>query len=381
MSCSDRSWRGSARRRPGRVPAALLALLALGACADLPQPYRGRPGAEGARLATPLAVRIAVPPPSEAMLDDTQSRALARQVAQALQEQEVPAVATDTPWPLDWRVEIVMERQGTNVRPRYRLLNADRTPQATVDGTAMPLQDWANPTEEIYRRMATQAAPGLARLLLQVDAARKAIDPAQLVLGPPRLRFGGVRGAPGDGNTSLATRMREFLGNQGFVVQESAEGATYGLDAVVTVTPPERGVQRVEIVWTVTRRDGEDLGRVAQLNEVPAGRLNGLWGDIAYVAAEEAADGVKTVVANAQGEPPPPAAGADPAARPLRAPPGGLASPGPLPPPLAPGGAPPPGAPARGTPAAAIPQARAAPPAAAPASRPVAAARAPAAPR
>jgi hypothetical protein len=71
----------------------------------------------------------------------------------------------------------------------------------------------------------------------------------------------------------------------------------------------------VEIVWVVSRRDGEELGRVAQINEVPAGRLNGLWGDIAYVAAEEASDGVRTVVANANAPPPPePPAGPAPAA-------------------------------------------------------------------
>ncbi|MBX9701827.1 MAG: hypothetical protein K2X74_20495, partial [Acetobacteraceae bacterium] len=280
-----------------------MALFALAACGDLPQPHRGQPGAEGARLATPLALRLAVPPPSEALLDAAQSQALARQFAQALQEEEVPAVATDAPWPLDWRLELVMERQGTMLRPRYRLLDADRKPQAAVEGTAIPLQDWAQPTDAVFRRMATGAAPALARLLLNIDAARKQIDPALLASGPPRLRFGGVRGAPGDGNTSLAARMWEFLANQGFVVQEAAEGAVYGLSAVVTVTPPERGVQRVEIVWTVTRRDGEDLGRVAQINEVPSGRLNGFWGDVAYAAAEEAADGVRTVVANAEDRP------------------------------------------------------------------------------
>ena len=57
-------------------------------------------------------------------------------------------------------------------------------------------------------------------------------------------------------------------------------------------------------MWVVSRRDGEELGRVAQLNEVPSGRLNRFWGDIAYAAAEEAADGVRTVVANAMGAPP-----------------------------------------------------------------------------
>ena len=315
MSCSDRPAPARRTGRPARraLPPLLSLLIAaaVAACAGLPQPYRGRPGAEAQRLAVPLAVRIAVPPPQEALLPDDQARRLAQQVAEALQAEEVPAVATDTPWPLDWQVEILAERQGSLVTPRFRLLDADRAPQAATEGTPVPVRAWAGASPELLRKVAAEAAPKLGRLLLQVEAARKQTDPAALVAGPPRLRLAGVRGAPGDGNTALAARMREHLGHQGFVLQDSAEGAQYGLEAEVRVTPPERGVQRVEIVWIVSRRDGEELGRVAQLNEVPAGRLNGLWGDIAYVAAQEAAEGVRTVVANALA--PPPEAAAAPA--------------------------------------------------------------------
>ena len=201
-------------------------------------------------------------------------------------------------------MEIVAERQGEAVLPRFRLLDADRRPQAVADGAPVPLRNWAEPTPEVLAAVAAEAAPALQRLLLQVEAARKATDPASLTAGPPRIRVAGVRGAPGDGNTALAARIRDLLGHQGFIVQDSAEGAGYALEAEVAVTPPARGVQRVEIIWVVSRRDGEELGRVAQLNEVPNGRLNRFWGDIAYAAAEEAADGVRTVVANALGAPP-----------------------------------------------------------------------------
>ena len=120
----------------------------------------------------------------------------------------------------------------------------------------------------------------------------------------------GVPARPATATVSLAARMREFLANEGFVVQEVADGATYALEAEVTLAPASaRGQQRVEILWIVSRRDGEELGRVAQINEVPAGRLARLWGDIAYVVAEEAAGGVRTVVANAL----PPAVPPDPA--------------------------------------------------------------------
>jgi hypothetical protein len=283
---------------------ALLALLTATACGDLPQPFRNRPGLEAQRLAVPLAVRLAVPPPAAALLPDEAARGLAEQVAAALQAQDVPAVATAAPLPLDWRLDIAAENQGAAVLPRFRLLNADGEVQAASEGTPVPLRDWAEPSPAVLAAVAAQAAPTLTRLLLQVEAARKATDPAMLAVGPPRVRLAGVRGAPGDGNTALVTRMREFLGNQGYVVQDTADGAGYGLEGEVAVVPAGRGQQRVEIQWIVSRRDGEELGRVVQMNEVPTGRLNRLWGDIAYAAAEEASDGVRTVIANALAPPP-----------------------------------------------------------------------------
>jgi len=316
VSCSRPSFpeRGHApgRFRPAAIrsgPLLLAALALLGACGALPQPFRNRPGAEAQRLAVPLAVRLAVPPPGAALLPDEAARGLAEQVAAALQAQDVPAVATASPLPLDWRVDISAENGGGGaVLPRFRLLDADGRQQAATDGAPVPVQDWANPSPARHGAVAGQAAPALTRLLLQVEAARKATDPASLAAGVPRLRLAGVRGAPGDGNAALAERMREFLGTQGFVVQDTADGAGYGLEGEVAVVPAgRRGQQRVEIQWIVSRRDGEELGRVVQMNEVPTGRLNRLWGDIAYAAAEEASDGVRTVIANALAPPPPPA--------------------------------------------------------------------------
>ncbi|MFC7473240.1 hypothetical protein ACFQS7_02675 [Dankookia sp. GCM10030260] len=284
-------------------------MLALAGCVDLPQPYRGRPGGQAQVLAIPLAIRIAVPPPEQALLGNAQATDFAAALVAALQTEDVPVIASATPLPLDWLVEITADRQGQGrgetVRPRFRLLDADRKPQATTEGKPIPLEDWANADRALFDQVARENGPKLTQLLLQVEAARKSTDPASLTAGPPRLYMLGVLGAPGDGNASLGARMKEQLGGQGFVVQDSAEGASYGLQADVAVVPAgTRGVERVEIIWIVSRRDGEELGRVVQMNEVPAGRLNRLWGDIAYVAANEAADGVKTVVANALQAPP-----------------------------------------------------------------------------
>jgi hypothetical protein len=308
----------------------LLAFLLLlpAACGDLPQPFRGNPGRDGARLAVPMALRLAVPPPAEALLTDDAAKHLASDLADALQAEEIPAVATDRPMPLDWRVDIRAEAGPGGVTPRFRLLNADGEEQGVVPGPPISPVVWTSPEPESFRLVAMQAAKGIETLLLQVDAARKQMDPVALAGGPARIRFTGVTGAPGDGNAALSTRMREFLGRYGYVMQEASEGATFGLEGRVNIVPIAGNQQRVEIAWRVSRRDGQELGQVVQMNEMPAGSLKGFWGDVAFVVAQEASGGIRTVLTNATN-----AASGAPAASSATSPPGasppGSASPGP----------------------------------------------------
>jgi hypothetical protein len=290
------------RRRPALH--LLGALLALSACADIPRPYRGAPGGVASRLAVPLAIRLAVPPPGQALLGDAAARQLAEALSEALQAQEVPAVATAAPLPLDWRLVVTAENRGAEVSPRFDIQNADGTSQGTVPAPPVPTRRWAEATPETLMAVAQQAAPGVARMLLGVQAARASASTAAIAGGPVKLRLIPVRGAPGDGNQALTSRLREFLSGQGYVVQELADGAAYGVTAEVNVAAGSPGMQRVEIQWIVSRRDGEELGRVLQLNEVRVASLNRFWGDVAYAAAQEAAGGVQTIIRNATTPPP-----------------------------------------------------------------------------
>ncbi len=69
------------------------------------------------------------------------------------------------------------------------------------------------------------------------------------------------------------------------------------LDADVSVDKPEAGKQHVKIVWHVRRKDGGEIGTVAQENDVPAGLLDGAWGDVAYTVAVAAQDGIMQLIA------------------------------------------------------------------------------------
>jgi hypothetical protein len=279
-----------------------LGLLGLAACGDLPQPFRGQPGEVAARLARPPAYRIAIPPPAGALQARAQAEAYAQALAEQLMVQEVPAVAGE-PWPLDWVVEVSATRLPSGVLPHYRLRDGDGTLLGEASGRMVSTRDWLAGDEAALRRVAADGAQSLATLVTRADALRRTGDERTAGGGPLVVRLLPVRGAPGDGNRSLTARMSEQLAALGFRVQEQSDGAQFAVLGMVEMAAAPRGQQRIEIVWTVQRRDGYDLGRVLQLNEVPAGSLNGLWGDVAFIVANEAAGGVRDVIANAEATP------------------------------------------------------------------------------
>jgi len=129
--------------------------------------------------------------------------------------------------------------------------------------------------------------------LLQDDA------PAEAEAGGhPRLLISGVEGAPGDGRESLPRAITEILKRQDLAIVTDPEAkADLVLDADVVVANPKAGKQNVKIVWRVRRKDGAEIGTVGQENDVPAGLLDGAWGDVAYVVAVSAQDGIMQLVA------------------------------------------------------------------------------------
>ena len=71
------------------------------------------------------------------------------------------------------------------------------------------------------------------------------------------------------------------------------------IDGEVSLAPVGPDKQHVKIVWRVHNASGAELGTVGQENDVPRGLLSGAWGDIAYVVATAAGDGLLQVFARA----------------------------------------------------------------------------------
>lgn len=278
---------------------ALLILMLLSGCGGLPQPFFSNPGKEATLLSAPPPARLVVPPPSQSLLTDAGSEAWARATAKALADLALPASygpATKG----DWQLVLSATLRGADIVPAYDVVDPAGASQGTTQGSPVSAAAWSNDGAPILQEAAAQAAPGIDALLTRIQAARLHADPNSLQNRPARVYVAGVTGAPGDGDRTLDAQIKLKLGNYGMTVQDTARGADYRVRCEVRTAPGSGGQLKVELQWIVDDARGE-RGKVVQLNEVPAGSLDRYWGDVAVVAAEQAAGGIKDVLFNAAG--------------------------------------------------------------------------------
>lgn len=101
-----------------------------------------------------------------------------------------------------------------------------------------------------------------------------------------------VKGATPAGNDELTRAMRETLSKAGWAVLPKPSKNALTISGHVTIAPPAGASQSVSLEWDVQTPDGRKLGDVKQANNVPAGSLDGAWGENAGFAAEAAATGI-----------------------------------------------------------------------------------------
>lgn len=292
--------------RPGRFAALLflsLSSMGLSACGDLPEPFLGNPGATARKLAQPLTPLLAVPPGSDTLLPDAANQQLATQIATALQATEVPAMVR-APEKTDWRLITRAERDGDTVTPLFSVRDPQGKEQGVAEGEKVPLQNWANADPALLGQIAAEAAPRIGAVLTGIRLAHDKADPGSLYNRPAKVLVAPVTGAPGDGDVTLTQQMRARLAVLGPVVLTTAAGADFVVQGDVKVVPIPKRQERVEIQWSVRTANGDERGRVVQLNEIPAGTLSHYWGDVAVVVATEASSGVNDVILRQSGKDP-----------------------------------------------------------------------------
>ena len=313
----------------------LLLPVLLAACGDLPEPFLGNPGATARRLAVPVTPMLAVPPPARAALTDQGARDFADLLALSLVKEEVPALAR-APQKNDWRLAITAGRENERIVPRYAIVDPAGKEQGAIDGASFAATLWATGSPALLNRAAEDAVPKILALMTSIRATRDRANPNSLLNRIPRVQVSEVVGAPGDGNQALTRLIRATLKEFGPLVQVTPENADFTVTGEVSVTPPAKGRQQVEIVWTVRRPGGSVSGKVSQLNTIVAGSLDQYWGDVAVAVTREAAEGINTVVERFAGREPnnaapagrPPMSGVPISVSPTRAPSAGAPSAG-----------------------------------------------------
>lgn len=294
----------------------LLLLLPLSGCGDFPRPFMGNPGATAMRLAVPPPPRLAVPVPADALLGNRAATSYAGDVADALAAKEVPAIAEPARRG-DWQLAIAAQLQGNTVIPRYTVRDPRGQTKGSIPGDPVPASAWADGTPSVLKAAAQSAAGPIAELLTGIDAALKQSNPNSLLNRPAQVYVPDVKGAPGDGDITLAKLLRQALPRNGEVVQTKPQGADFTVQGTVKMTPDSGNQQRVEVSWRVTDVYGKEVGKVTQLNDVPKGSLDQYWGDVALAVVQQAAGGIREVIANnIHPRPVKPATAAPPAAKP-----------------------------------------------------------------
>jgi hypothetical protein len=153
--------------------------------------------------------------------------------------------------------------------------------QPVRTASAAPAQSDAAPASGVF---AAQAAPAPA------SRGGTPQEQAVAVVFP-------VTGAPGDGQDSLTTAMRRHLQSAGVKLIDGGAAGSYSVKGTVQMGEASGGQQPITISWTVVDPKGTTLEkRVVQRNKVPEGSLNGQWGQVAELAASEAAKSVAKLI-------------------------------------------------------------------------------------
>lgn len=277
----------------------VLVCIFLSACGQLPRPF----ARDNDSNANPLAQNlywegVEVPP-----LTGT-TRPMGKLLAEAVVKQlstvhQIPAALTGldrSKFVLDGHVNV--ERRGVIGLVRYsiswKLTERDgpTIDEFTEDINASQFE-WDYGSPALIARIGERMGQRTARMVLGDRFGTAGQD---RLLGREGVYLGAVTGAPGDGNAALRRAMAVALGGGGVILTGDAEKALHQVSAQIDVSAAENGVQPIRIVWSVRDVTGDVIGTAEQANAVPAGSLDGRWGQTAAFVAAAALDGIVGII-------------------------------------------------------------------------------------
>jgi hypothetical protein len=277
--------------------ATILTILFLAACqssgAQAPPMDAGK--SNGPALTPPDSAGILILPVT-GVLPPNAAANTATAMEAALQKADVPASTTASnkgSYHLAGNATGFTAGDGTvAVIVTWNLYDAEGKKLGSAEGNAAGSADaWRQGGGDLAQALADQAAPRISALVESgVPLPKGNLNPV-IALKP-------VTGAPGDGDASLARAMGAALqrANIALADEQASAKPDFTLAGTVEVSPPAGSNQQVKVSWALLRPDGSEVGRVNQDNAVPAGSLDGAWGDTAYAVTAAAAPGVRRLI-------------------------------------------------------------------------------------
>ncbi|MEZ5670444.1 MAG: hypothetical protein R3F55_24025 [Alphaproteobacteria bacterium] len=277
------------------IAAALAALLALAGCDDGIDPLFSRQALPpGLALLPADRVGIVVQPVTG--VSEPFATEMAAAAADALQQRNVPASlrgGAASSYFLSGDMGMSQNDNGTvTLRVTWDLTG----PDGALVGSHTQHRDSPPPSErtgDLLRQMAADAAPQIAAMI-QTGAPPPPVA-ATAAAADNAVSIGAIAGAPGRGEAELEAALIASLPLYGVAVQPGA-GDGLRLDGAVTLTPVDAGTERIRLTWRLLDGAGTELGQLAQENDIPAGSLDGDWGEVAYLIADGVAAGIAQII-------------------------------------------------------------------------------------
>lgn len=294
---------------------ALASTALLPACGQLPRPFQ--PEGKAVDLKALAARQTLYVLPASGI--GPSGGAFAEALASALEAQGLRATTSGDPGN---RVVVMRARLDPAGRQAELALVAevsepDGTPLASSASTRqVPAAAWDASPREVLTSLANGVAADLAYQLAPAPIEQVALPgfPGARVVVLP------ISGAPGDGADSLPTALRAELEDRDVPLARDPEPQDLLVAGRVEVQPDGPGAERATITWRLLESSagdatgagdsaatgqgtGREIGRVAQSNRIPAGQLDGRWGQIARQVADYAADGLLDLIEQAASDP------------------------------------------------------------------------------
>ncbi len=223
--------------------------------------------------------------------------AMATAVVAALQEQNVPASLRGGAAESYFLTgDTAMSRNGDGTM-LLRLTWDLTAPDGSLVGTHDVREPMPPPNEQtgaLLEAVAARSAPPLAALIQQGEPP----PPVAIEVANASVAIGPIDGAPGSGAEELAAALAARLPMHGIAVDRSGAGG-YSVAGEIALRAAGGQTERIALRWRVRDADGQELGMLAQENDIPAGSLDGSWGEIAILIADGVASGVAEILERA----------------------------------------------------------------------------------